>query len=123
VDGEWEACQTLTDESRERFGLIEQIPASILNYAIQLPNTPSGVCASPEEIQQQVDQALQATQASQQQPTTAAPQATVPPTGATSQQGVCSNAALVAEAERTCSSQGQFPSINFAGCSYSCYSP
>lgn len=77
--GQWRSCTPLTSTDRERLAQLPNIPASLLNYSIQLPGQPTQFCASPEELaalQQQAD-ATDVPTAEPTADTTAAPAVTV----------------------------------------------
>lgn len=50
IDGEWESCRTLSDEERAKLLLLEGLPADVLNYLIDLPETAVGICAPPGTV-------------------------------------------------------------------------
>ncbi|MEM6526970.1 MAG: SH3 domain-containing protein [Chloroflexota bacterium] len=66
VSGQWRSCTVIDAADRQRLSELPNIPASLLNYPVTLPGTPTQFCASPAEL------------AALQQPTTAPVPTTAP---------------------------------------------
>lgn len=47
ITGPWEGCQPLSDEERQALGTLQNLPLSILNYAVTLPGPPTAQCLPP----------------------------------------------------------------------------
>ncbi|MEL7236270.1 MAG: SH3 domain-containing protein, partial [Chloroflexota bacterium] len=50
VSGQWRSCAVIGAAERQRLSELPDIPASLLNYPVTLPGTPTQFCASPEEL-------------------------------------------------------------------------